>query len=77
MKYFHGTTNITSAVVDGTFTTPSLAPGEHYLVKVKVRRDADSFDANDIRRLVLLTSVGNPSRTDSVKVVLDQVVCGC
>jgi hypothetical protein len=78
VKYFHGPTNITAAVVAGTFTTPSLAPGGDYLVKVDVRRDGDTNDTDNLRRLISLTSVGNPSKADAVKLVIRHVVvCTC
>ena len=37
VKYFRGTTNITSAVEDGTYQTRSLGHGEKVMLKVKVR----------------------------------------
>ena len=37
VKYFHGTTNITAAVVAGTYTTPSLGVGASYVITVKVK----------------------------------------
>lgn len=77
VKYFHGTTNITSAVVGGTFTTPLLGPGEEHLIKVKVTRDADHFDMGNLRRLISLTSVGNSNKSDAVRLVMSHVTCGC
>jgi hypothetical protein len=77
VKYFRGTTNITSAVVGGTFTTPLLGPGEEQVIKVKVTRDADYFDTGHLRRLISLTSVGNPNKSDAVKLVMRHVICGC
>jgi hypothetical protein len=77
VKYFRGSTNITSAVVGGTFTTPLLGPGEEHLIKVKVTRDADNFDTGNLRRLISLTSVGNSSKSDAVKLVMRHAVCGC
>ena len=77
VKYFRGTRNITSAVVGGTFMTPLLGPGEEHLIKVKVTRDADGFEADTLRRLISLTSAGNASKSDAVKLVMKQVTCGC
>ena len=77
VKYFHGTTNITSAVVGGTFTTPLLGPGGEHLIKVRVTRDADYFDMGNLRRLISLTSAGNASKSDAVKLVMRRVTCGC
>ena len=77
VKYYHGTTNITAAVVGGTFTTPLLTPGAEYSIKVKVRRDGDNYDTDNLRRLISLTSVGDPSKSDAVKLVMRHVVCTC
>ena len=77
VKYFVGTTNVTSAVVNGTFTTPSLAPGEDYLLKVKVTRD-ESSGTDPLRRLLSITSASNPNKLDAVKLVLEPGhTCGC
>lgn len=77
VRYYDGSTNVTSAVVNGTFTTPSLSPGGSYVLKVKVTRDAESFDVETLRRLVSLTSVNNPNKVDAVRVVLKRDTCGC
>jgi spore coat protein U-like protein len=77
VKYFRGRTNITSAVVAGTFKTPRLAPGGKYLIKAKVTRAAEGFAGGDLSRLVTLTSVGNAAKQDAVKLVMHEVVCGC
>lgn len=77
VRYFHGTTNITPEVAAGTFSTPTLAPGEKFRVKVQVTLDGYSPDV--LRRLVTITSVHNPDRVDAVKVVLkpNPMGCGC
>ena len=75
VKYYVGTNNVTSAVVNGTFTTPSLAPGEALLLKVKVTREEVHSDA--LRRLMSATSVSNPNKVDAVKLVFEPFTCGC
>ena len=77
VKYYHGTTNITAAVVGGTFTTPLLTPGAEYSIKVKVRRDSDIYDTDNLRRLISLTSVADPGKADAVKLVMRYVPCTC
>ena len=67
VKYLHGSTNITSAVVDGTFRTPSLGSGEIYTIKVRMEGG---------EQLIELTSVAAPTKTDAVKVKV-RFVCGC
>lgn len=76
VKYYVGATNVTSAVVNGTFATPSLAPGEEYLVKVKVTRH-ELFDTDPLRRLVSVTSTSSPTEVDAVKLVFRPGTCGC
>ena len=77
VKYYVGTKNVTSAVVNGTFTTPSLASGEALLLKVKVTRE-ELFDTDVLRRLMSVTSVSNPNKVDAVKLVLEAGhTCGC
>ena len=76
VKYFVGTTNVTSAVVDGVFTTPLLAPGDEYLLKVKVTRQ-ERFYTDPVRRLMSVSSVGNPNNVDAVKLVFKPLTCGC
>ncbi|HYI21560.1 MAG TPA: hypothetical protein VEX62_02890 [Candidatus Limnocylindrales bacterium] len=73
VKYFRGTTNITSAVEDGTYQTRSLGHGEKLMLKVKVRIDADS----PMVRLLTITSVGNPNRVDAVRIKGNFEGCGC
>lgn len=72
VKYFHGTTNITSAVVAGTFRTASLAPGATYLITAKV-----TPGGGDITRLVTIRSASDPTKKDAVKLGLKEVACEC
>ena len=71
VKYFRGTANVTSAVVAGTYRTPSLAPGATYLITAKVA------DGGNITRLVTITSVADPTKKDAIKFGLKFVACGC
>ena len=77
VKYYVGSTNVTSAIVNGTITTPLLASGEEYLLKVKVTRH-ELFDTDPLRRLVSITSLTNANKVDAVKLVLEAGhTCGC
>ena len=71
MKYFHGTTNITAAVVAGTYRTGSLAPGATYLITAKLPA------GGSVTRLVTITSVADPTKKDAVKFGLKLVACSC
>lgn len=78
VRYFHGSTNISAAVRDGTFTTPMLAPGEQYLIEARVRVEFGSdVTLATLRRLVTLTSIHNPNKVDTVKFVVRFEACGC
>ena len=69
-RYFVGTTNITSAVKAGTYKTPLVAPGGTRVITVWAQPDAGGS------RLIIATSVGNPTKKDAVKIVI-KVSCGC
>lgn len=72
VKYLRGTTNITSAVVAGTYRTASLAPGATYLITAKVTEGG-----GNITRLVTITSVADATKKDAVKFGLKEIACGC
>jgi hypothetical protein len=76
VKFFRGTTNITSAVMAGTYRTPSLAPGDTYLIKAKVTI-VDACCGDKTARLVKIASVADPTKKDAVKFVRKFWVCGC
>lgn len=63
VTYARGATNITPAVVAGTFQTPSLAPGATYLIKAKISINM----GGNITRLVTIRSVADPTKIDAVK----------
>ena len=67
VKYFHGTTDITAAVVAGSYLTPSLAPGATYLITARVTVKSTAAVGSSVTRLVTLTSVGNSVKKDAVK----------
>lgn len=67
VKYSRGTTNITSAVVAGTYRTPSLAPGATYLIRARITLPQSSNLSFSVARLVTIRSVGDPTKLDAVK----------
>jgi CSLREA domain-containing protein len=69
IKYFHGTTDITAAVVAGTFQTPSLGATGKYLIKAKVTIGSTAATGSSVTRLVTITSVGDGSKQDAVKFI--------
>jgi hypothetical protein len=72
VAYFHGTTNITAAVVAGTFRTASLAPGASYLIVAKLTQGSQTTT-----RLVTIRSVADPTKVDAVKFGYKEIPCGC
>lgn len=73
-RYFRGTNNITSAVVAGTYNTPSLAAGEKFVIKVKLYI---GNAGTNVTRLITATSVANGNRKDAVRIRAEYVGCGC
>ena len=69
VKYFRGTTDITTAVAAGTFTTPSLAPAAAYLITARVTVKSMAAVGSKVMRLVTITSVGDTAKKDAVKLV--------
>jgi hypothetical protein len=69
VTYWHGTTNITAAVVAGTFKTPSLAPGTTYLVTAKVKVKWNATKGSSTTRRVIITSVGDNTMQDAVRFI--------
>jgi hypothetical protein len=62
--YYRKSHDITNAVVAGTFTTPKIPRGHHYVIEawVKVKSGAGP----NVSRLVTITSVGDGSTVDAV-----------
>ncbi|MEO7987747.1 MAG: hypothetical protein ABI766_14545 [Gemmatimonadales bacterium] len=73
VTYFRGTTNITSAVVAGTYETPPVLPGATYVITARITVD----QGGDIVRLVTIQSVADATKVDSVKFAYKQTACGC
>jgi hypothetical protein len=67
VKYFRGTTDITAAVVAGTYQTPSLATGATYLITAKVTVTTGAAVGSSVTRLVTISSVANSAKKDAVK----------
>lgn len=67
VRYFHGTTDITAAVVAGTYTTPVLAPGDKYLITARVKVKSSATAGSSITRVVTITSVGDARQQDAVR----------
>ena len=69
VNYFRGATDITAAVVAGTYTTTSLAPGATYLITAKVKVKSTAAVGSKVTRLVTISSVGDGTKKDAVKFI--------
>ena len=66
VSYFHGTTDITAAVVAGTYVTASVKKTKTYLITVKVKVRSTATLGSSVSRLVTITSVGDGTTQDAV-----------
>lgn len=64
---FRGATDVTTAVVAGTYQTASLAPGATFLITVKVKVKSTATVGSKVTRLVTLSSVAAATKQDAVK----------
>ena len=69
VRYFRGTTEITAAVVAGTYQTPSLAPGAKYLITAKVKVKSSATVGSSVTRLMTISSVADPAKVDAVRFI--------
>lgn len=67
VRYLRGTTDITAAVVAGTYVTPVLGPGAKYLIKAKVTVMATAASGSSITHLVTISSVNDGTAQDAVQ----------
>jgi hypothetical protein len=73
VAYFRGTTDITAAIVAGTFQTSSLVPSASYVIRAKITIGS----GGDVARLVTIRSVGAPAKIDAVKFSYKAGTCSC
>ncbi len=72
ITYFHGTHDITSAVVAGIYHTPLLGKGGKFVIKAKVKITKQAAGASSVTRLVTITSLGDGTKQDAVKFVVSR-----
>jgi len=68
VKYRSGATDVTAAVVAGTYTTSSLARGAAATISVVVTVKSAAKVGSQLGRLLTVSSVASPTRQDAVKV---------
>jgi hypothetical protein len=69
VKYYRGTTDITTKVVAGTYLTSSLAPGATWLITAKVTVKSSATLGSSVTRLVTATSYASATKKDTVKLI--------
>jgi hypothetical protein len=69
VRYYRGTTDITTAVVAGTYKTTSIAKGSTFYITAKVLVKSTATVGSSVTRLVTSTSVGNTAKKDAVKLI--------
>ena len=76
IKWFKGTTNVTSAVKNGTYVSPVIQPGKELKLTLKIVGDASLGYLGSVTTTA--TSKGNAARIDAVKADLKQAIwCYC
>ena len=70
VAYFRGTTDITSAVVAGTYATPVLAAHGTFLITVRVKVRSSAAVGSTVTRSLTATSVNEPARQDTVRCIV-------
>ncbi len=69
VRYFRGTTEITTAVGAGTYVTPVIGVGGKLAITVKVKVKSTATAGSSVTRLVTLTSFEDSGQVDTVKFV--------
>ena len=72
VRYFRGTTDITAAVVAGTYHTRVLRKGDKFLIKAKVKVTSSATKGSSVIRIVTITSLGDAGKQDAVKLVVSR-----
>jgi hypothetical protein len=61
VKYFAGRTNVTAAVLAGTFVTTPRSPGRAVKINLEVQLSPDAVSGDTYQIALYATSVGDPS----------------
>jgi hypothetical protein len=69
VKYFRGTTDITAAVVAGTYTTAKVGVGNTFAIQAKVKVQPAVIVGSPTARLITITSLADAAKVDAVKFV--------
>lgn len=67
VRYYKGTTEVSTAVMNGSFQTDPVAAGAAALITVKVKVRGSAPAGSSVTRLVTISSVNDSTRKDAVK----------
>jgi hypothetical protein len=59
--------DVTGKINSGSFTTPSLAPGADYVIRVVAKINSQATPCSSVTRLVTVSSVGDSGVTDVIR----------
>lgn len=68
VKYLQGGVNVTPQVVAGTYVSAVAATGNDRKLKVRIKIKAAASPNEELQRTITITSVGDPTKVDTVKV---------
>ena len=69
IRYYRGTTDITTDVVAGAYATSSLGVGASFSITAKILVNPSATAGSRVTRLVTLTSVADSAKRDTVKLI--------
>jgi hypothetical protein len=67
VTFLAGSTDITAAVIAGTYQTPNVNPSSAFAITARVKVLSGAVTGSSVSRLVTVSSVANPSAIDAVK----------
>ena len=70
VRYFDGATDVTTPVVTGTYHTGRVRPGRAATLRVSIKVSAGASPGTSVARTITVTSDGDPSKVDVVKLTL-------
>jgi hypothetical protein len=73
IRYYRGATDVTAAILAGTYQTTSLAPGATYLIRARITVKTGT----SVTRLLTIRSGADPTKVDAVRFAYKAIACGC
>ena len=73
VTYLRGTTDITAAVIAGTYTSPVLAADGTFLITIRIKVRSSAAVGSLVSRSLTVTSVGDPAKQDTVRCLVRRI----